>query len=415
MALLAFGINHKTASLETRELVSFTADTATSALYDLRASGCIAEAAIVSTCNRTEIYCTTNEPDSVISWLAENKQISFSLLTRCFYQYEESAAVAHLMRVACGLDSLLLGEPQILGQLKQSYHIARRAGTLGKELDRLFQMTFALAKQVRSETDIAANPVSVAYAAVKLSTRIFTSLADASVLLIGAGETMELAARHLAAQGVKRFIVANRTYEKAQLLAARYQGVAILLQQLPDYLSQADLLFSATNSVLPLVGKGSIERALKERRHRPMFMVDLAVPRNIEPQVAQLEDVYLYTVDDLRRVVDDNLASRQMAAQEAEMMIAHYSEDYMAWRRSLQAVDSICGYRESARIIRDQQIDKALQQLAQGASAELVLSKLAHTLTNKLLHAPTIALRTAAQHDEQTLSVLSQSLLKSGE
>jgi len=396
MALLAFGINHKTASLETRELVSFTADTATSALYDLRASGCIAEAAIVSTCNRTEIYCKTNEPDSVISWLAENKQISFSLLTRCFYQYEESAAVAHLMRVACGLDSLLLGEPQILGQLKQSYHIARRAGTLGKELDRLFQMTFALAKQVRSETDIAANPVSVAYAAVKLSTRIFTSLADASVLLIGAGETMELAARHLAAQGVKRFIVANRTYEKAQLLAARYQGVAILLQQLPDYLSQADLLFSATNSVLPLVGKGSIERALKERRHRPMFMVDLAVPRNIEPQVAQLEDVYLYTVDDLRRVVDDNLASRQMAAQE-------------------QAVDSICGYRESARIIRDQQIDKALQQLAQGASAELVLSKLAHTLTNKLLHAPTIALRTAAQHDEQTLSVLSQSLLKSGE
>jgi len=415
MTLLAFGINHKTASLETREHVSFTADIALSALYELKMTGHVLEAAILSTCNRTEIYCTTKDTEAVISWFAKNRQISLSLLDNCLYLYEEASAVAHMMRVACGLDSMLLGESQILGQLKQCYGLARRAGTIGKELDRLFQMTFALAKQVRSETGIAVNPVSVAYAAVKLSTRIFTSLPDATVLLIGAGDTMELAARHLAAQGVKRFIVANRTYEKAKKLAARYEGEAILLQQLPDYLSKADLLFTATNSVLPLIGKGSIERALKERRHRPMFMVDLAMPRNIEPQVAQLEDAYLYTLEDLRRVVDENVASRHIAAQEAEVIITHYSEDYMIWRRSLQAVGSICGYRDSAIQIRDQQIEKALQQLAQGASAPLVLSKLAHSLTNKLLHAPTIALRTAAEHDEQILSLLSQSLLKSGD
>jgi len=268
---------------------------------------------------------------------------------------------------------------------------------------------------VRSETAIATNPVSVASAAVKLAANIFADIKEATVLLIGAGDTIELSARHLAANGVTRFIIANRTLEKAKLLAARYQGEAILLQQVPDYLAKADLLFCATNSVLPLVGKGSVERALLQRRHRPMFMVDLAVPRNIEPQVAQLEDVYLYTLDDLHHIVDENLASRQVAAKEAEVIITHYSDNYMVWLRTLQAVNSIRGYRQSACKARDQHVDKALQQLTQGASAPLVVAKLAHGLTNALLHAPTVALREAGAQNEQLLTLLSQTLLKSGD
>lgn len=323
MGFLAFGINHKTAAVDLRERVAFAPEQLADALQRLRDETMTQEVAILSTCNRTEIYCSQDHPDaeSVLAWFAAFHDMGVDELRRCSYLHSDAGAVTHMMRVAAGLDSMVLGEPQILGQMKDAWQSARTAGTLGPYLDRLFQSTFNTAKQVRTDTAIGENPVSVAFAAVSLSRQIFSDLKRSTALLIGAGETIALVARHLFEQGVGRIIVANRTLERAELLSEPLGGQAILLNQIPDFLAQCDIVISSTASPLPILGKGAVERALKQRRHKPMFMVDIAVPRDIEPEVGGLADVYLYTVDDLHEVIEDNLRSRQDAAEAAERLI----------------------------------------------------------------------------------------------
>jgi glutamyl-tRNA reductase len=398
MPLVAIGINHRTASVEIRERVAFAQDTMPEALRDLRNNAPIAEAAILSTCNRTELYCelTDSAPGPITTWLHRYHKLEPNLLLPHIYTHPEQGAVRHILRVASGLDSMVLGEPQILGQVKHAYQLARRAGTIGRLLDRLFQHTFAVAKQVRTDTAIGASPVSVAFAAVSLAKQIFGDLAARTALLIGAGETIEIAARHLFQNHIGRMIVANRTIERAHALASELQGYAIPLSEIPAHLAEADIVVSSTGSALPILGKGSVERALKARKRRPMFMVDIAVPRDIEPEVGELDDVYLYTVDDLQEVIEENLRSRQEAAEQAEEIIDNQVAHFMGWVRSLEAVGSVRGYRETAERIRQDLLDRARRQLSAGADAEVVLERLTHQLTNKLLHSPCVRMRQAA-------------------
>lgn len=397
MSLLALGINHTTAPLEIRERVAFPADRVGNALRDLIAIPGVAEAAILSTCNRTEVYCQLEDPDArlISGWLRQYHALPHDDLDAYIYQHPDQAAVRHMLRVASGLDSMILGEPQILGQIKSAYQDAQAAGTLGLMLGRLFQHTFAVAKQVRTDTAIGASPVSVAFAAVSLARQIFDDLANQTALLIGAGETIELTARHLHQHGIGRMIIANRTVERAHGLAAQFNAYAIALADLPAHLAEADIVISSTASQLPILGKGSVESALKARKHRPMFMVDIAVPRDIEAEVATLPDVYLYTVDDLREVIQEGLKSRQEAARQAEEIIDVQVSNFMDWIQSLDAVSTICAYRSRAERTRDQALELARQQLASGKPAEEVLKQLAHTLTNKLIHTPTTQLRLA--------------------
>ena len=340
MAFLALGINHKTASVDVRERVAFTPDQMVEALRQLCRVTPTREAAILSTCNRSELYLQQDqlEADAVLAWLANYHRLSLDELKACAYVHVDDQAVRHMMRVASGLDSLVLGEPQILGQMKSAYAVARE-GSIGPLLGRLFQATFSTAKTVRTDTAIGENPVSVAFAAVSLARQIFSNLQRSQALLIGAGETITLVARHLHEQGVKKIVVANRTLERASALAAELGAQAILLADIPEELHNSDIVISSTASQLPILGKGAVEQALKRRKHKPMFMVDIAVPRDIEPQVGELDDVYLYTVDDLHEVVAENLKSRQGAAQAAEELVAAGTEDFMQRLRELAAVD----------------------------------------------------------------------------
>lgn len=395
MAFIALGINHKTASVAVRERVAFTPEQMVEALQLLCRLTSSREAAILSTCNRSELYLEIEHPDAgdVLAWLADYHNLGIDDLRACAYVHQDEEAVRHMMRVAAGLDSMVLGEPQILGQMKSAYAVAREAGTVGPMLGRLFQATFSTAKTVRTDTAIGENPVSVAFAAVSLARQIFSDLSRSQALLIGAGETITLVARHLHEQGVKRIVVANRTLERASQLAEQFGARAILLADMPDELVNSDIVISSTASQLPILGKGAVERALKQRRHKPMFMVDIAVPRDIEPQVGELDDVYLYTVDDLHEVVAENLKSRQGAAQAAEELVAAGTEDFMQRLRELAAVDVLKAYRQHAERIRDDELSKAQRLLANGASAEDVLAQLARGLTNKLLHAPSVQLK----------------------
>jgi len=395
MAFLALGINHKTASVDVRERVAFTPDQMVEALRQLCRVTPTREAAILSTCNRSELYLQQDqlEADAVLAWLANYHRLSLDELKACTYVHVDDQAVRHMMRVASGLDSLVLGEPQILGQMKSAYAVAREAGSIGPLLGRLFQATFSTAKTVRTDTAIGENPVSVAFAAVSLARQIFSNLQRSQALLIGAGETITLVARHLHEQGVKKIVVANRTLERASALAAELGAQAILLADIPEELHNSDIVISSTASQLPILGKGAVEQALKRRKHKPMFMVDIAVPRDIEPQVGELDDVYLYTVDDLHEVVAENLKSRQGAAQAAEELVAAGTEDFMQRLRELAAVDVLKAYRQHAERIRDDELSKAQRLLANGASAEDVLAQLARGLTNKLLHAPSVQLK----------------------
>ena len=306
MAFLALGINHKTASVAVRERVAFTPEKLVEALRELCRLTPSREAAILSTCNRSELYLEQDAlaVDEVLAWLADFHPLNVAELRDCAYVHADEAAVRHMMRVACGLDSLVLGEPQILGQMKSAYAVAREAGTVGPLLGRLFQATFSTAKTVRTDTAIGENPVSVAFAAVSLAKQIFADLHRSQALLIGAGETITLVARHLYEQGVKRIVVANRTLERASQLAEQFGAHAVLLSEIPNELVNSDIVISSTASQLPILGKGAVERALKQRRYKPIFMVDIAVPRDIEPEVGNLDDVYLYTVDDLHEVID---------------------------------------------------------------------------------------------------------------
>jgi len=403
VTLIAFGINHKTAPVEIREKVAFAPEKMEQALHECVNKGEVSEAAIISTCNRTELYfnlhdneADTHDISALLDWFCQYHQLKKEDVEPYIYLHNNNDAVQHILRVASGLDSLVLGEPQILGQIKDAYSVANQAGTIGRQLNRLFQHTFSVAKQVRTDTAIGANPVSVAFAAVSLAKRIFANLSEHTALLIGAGETTELVAQHLANQGVKKMIVANRTVERAQTLANKFGAEAIALSDMPERLVEADIIIASTASQLPILGKGAVERALKQRKHRPMFMVDIAVPRDIEPEVSELDDVYLYTVDDLHEVIEEGRQSREEAAVQAEEIIINQVDHFMGWLRSLEGVDTIRAFREQAEQKRDEQLTLAKKQLAAGKDPQQVMDDLARTLTNKLIHEPTAQLNQAA-------------------
>ena len=398
MALIALGLNHQTAPLELRERVAFAPESTPIALGDLAREPGINEAMILSTCNRTELYVEADDgaEGAAQRWLLEHHGLTRRGLDEFLYRHQDQAAVRHLFRVATGLDSMVLGEPQILGQVKDAYQAARNAGTLRTSMERLLQQTFAVAKRVRTDTRIGANPVSVAYTAVRMAERLFADLASACVMLIGAGETIELAARHLSESKTRRLIVANRTLENARALAGRFGAYAISLADLPQHLVEADIVISCTASSTSILSRAMIESAIRARKRRPMFLVDIAVPRDIEASAADLEDVFLYTIDDLRQVIDDNVRSRQAAASEAEAIIDLQVEHYQAWRRALEIRNPLAVVRADAQMQRDATLEKARALLAAGRTPEQALEFLAHTLTNKLLHVPSANLRAAA-------------------
>ncbi len=413
MSLLAIGINHNTASVELREKVAFGPDKLAKALQELESNSNVNGSVILSTCNRTEIYCDVKASgkSKLIDWLSLFHQVSPEELKPSLYLHEEQAAIRHLMRVSCGLDSLVLGEPQILGQVKQAYSDARENAAVDTSMEKLFQKTFSVAKRVRTETEIGGSAVSVAYAACTLAKQIFESLAESTVLLVGAGETIELVAKHLASNGCTKIIVANRTRERAMGLADQFGAEVIGLTEIPDHLPKADIVISSTASPLPIIGKGMVETALKVRKHQPMLLIDIAVPRDIESQVGELNDAYLYTVDDLQSIVDSNIEQRKVEAIQAEAIVSEESAAFMTWLRSLQAVDSIREYRKSANEVREELLGKSLQALASGGDPEKVLIELSNKLTNKLIHNPTRALQSAAEQGEPAkLTVIRQSL-----
>jgi len=414
MPLLSVGINHNTAPVAIREQLSFANDILKPSLQSLLTVSGVSEAAILSTCNRTEVYCSAHIPDqeALIEWVAENKQIACSDFSPYLYCHYDNQLIRHIFRVASGLDSMILGEPQILGQMKTAYQIASEAGTLGKELGKLFQYTFNTAKKVRTDTAIGSSPVSVAFAAVQFAQQIFDKLSEQTALLIGAGETIELAARHLSQQGIEKLIIANRTYERAHNLAMLFNGYAIELSELPNHLAEADIVISSTASQLPILGKGSVESALKKRKRKPIFMVDLAVPRDIEAEVEQLSDVYLYTVDDLQQTIDLNMHSRRLAAEQAEEIIDTQVEHFLAWLRAQSAQAMIRDYRQNAESARDELMSKALAALKNGSPAEDVIHRLAHSLTNKLLHTPSTQIRMAAEQERHDLLAAALEIFK---
>lgn len=411
MTLLAFGINHTTAPLALRERVAFAPENLHSAMQEACAHAGLTEVAILSTCNRTEIYAASEgDATAIQQWLVDHTAIEAADLANSYYCYQDHEAVRHMMKVAGGLDSLVLGEPQILGQMKSAFASAKDAGTLGAELHATFQQVFNIAKRVRTETAIGENPVSVAYAAVSLAQQIFSNLKQDTALLIGAGETIELVARHLVEQGIKHIIVANRTLDRAQRLAREFNGEAILLADIPEQLHRADLVISSTASQLPLLGKGAVESALKKRKHKPMFMLDIAVPRDIEEQVGELDDVYLYTVDDLHAVIDENKKSRVAAADQAEEIINEGVELFLRHQRALNAVETVKAYRHKAEQMRDLELQKALRSLHTGVDPEQVLQQFARNLTNKLIHSPTTVLKEASASSRHHVIQVAQEL-----
>lgn len=411
MALIALGINHTTASLDTREKLAFGPSQIAPALREAADQGISSEIAILSTCNRTELYCSTDKDvGEVIKWLAQVKSISVEDIQPVHYVHSDENAARHMMRVACGLDSLVLGEPQILGQMKSSYAQSRESGVLGTVLHKIFQQVFSVAKRVRSETAIGENPVSVAYAAVTLAQQIFSNLKQDTALLVGAGETIELVARHLREQGVKRVIVANRTLENAEPLAEKFDAEAILLSAIPDRLHEADIVITSTASQLPLLGKGAVERALKKRKHKPMFMVDIAVPRDIEPEVGDLADVFLYTVDDLKEVIDENMRSREQAAEIADEIIEEGVRHFVSEQRSVSAVNTIKLFREKIAATGEQEVERCLKMLKNGADSEEVLVTLARNLSNKFMHGPSHAVKKAGADGDEELVLALQKL-----
>ncbi len=394
MQLFTIGVNHTTAPISIRENVAFSDANLRHALNDLTAHNA-AEAAILSTCNRTEIYVQSANAEPIVHWLAKYHRLDINNVQPYTYTLSGENSVKHAFRVASGLDSMVLGEPQILGQFKQSVKIAQDAGTLGTLLHKLFQRTFEVAKEVRTNTDIGGSSISMAAAAVKLAQRIFGDIGEQKVLFIGAGEMIELCADHFAAQKPKSMTVANRSLERGTELAEKIGGSAILLHDLPNRLAEFDIVITSTASQLPIVGLGMVERAVKARRHRPIFMVDLAVPRDIEPEVAQLDDVFLYTVDDLAQVVNDGMENRQAAALDAETIVTARVETFMHWLAKRDAVPTIKALRDQAESTRQTELEKALKLIQKGESPEKALEALSNALTNKFLHAPSHALNQA--------------------
>ena len=415
MALLALGINHKSAHVSLRERVAFAPEQMTEALQDLLSVARIHEASILSTCNRTEIFAVADEVDAshrILEWMAAYHHLSLADLQACHYVHVDERALRHMVEVSSGLDSLVLGEPQIFGQMKSAYAVAQEAGAVSSQLQNIFPHVFALAKKVRTDTAIGENPVSVAFAAVTLSKHIFSDLSQTRALLIGAGETIELVARHLSENGVASIVVANRTLGRAKELAQMFGAEAVLLSEVPAQLPGADIVISSTGSQLPILGKGAVEKALKQRKHKPMLMVDIAVPRDIEEQVGELEDVYLYSVDDLTEIVDANRQSRQDEVSKADEIISAGVENYMQRLRSLDVVDTLKAFREKSEQTRDAEVAKALKALENGNRPEQVVEQLARSLTNKLIHSPSTQMKKASAEGREDLIDLTQQLFE---
>ncbi len=413
MALLSLGINHLTAPVDIREKVAFAPEQMSHALHQLQDIPAINESVIVSTCNRTEIYCDASSDcsDVITHWLTTHHGINDNGLSPYIYHHSDQEVARHLFRVASGLDSMVLGEPQILGQLKNSFDQARGDNTVNSILDRLFQHSFSVAKRVRTDTEIGSNPVSVAFAAVNLSKQIFGDLNQLHALLIGAGETIELVSRHLKSQQIGSMTIANRSIERAQLLAEQIGADAVQINAVPEQLAGADIVISSTASQLPILGKGATESALKQRKHRPIFMVDLAVPRDIESEVGELQDIYLYTVDDLKSVVDENLRGRELAAEAAQEIINLEVTSFNQWLRTHQSSDQIRQLRDGAELIKRQAVEKALGQIKNNADPVEALNRLANEITNKLMHKPTIEMRKALQTEDEERVRLLKSLI----
>ena len=404
MAIVALGLNHTTAPLELRERAVVDDAGMSSALRSLSRFPGVSEAAILSTCNRTDLYCGVGAgQDAPARWFGEFLGIDRGDLAGHLYVHREDAAVRHVMRVASGLDSMVLGEPQILGQLKQAHGLARREGSLGVVLDKLFQRSFSVAKRVRTDTDIGASPVSVAYAAVTLAHRIFGDLDARTALLVGAGETVELCARHLASSRIGRMVIANRTLEHARRIATALGAYAISLDEVPLHLAEADIVISSTGSRVPVISFEQTRAAVGKRRRRPMFLVDLAVPHDIERDAGNLPDVYLYSVDDLADVIEEGRQRRMAAAGVAEGIIDQQVADFMAWMRGRRVSSVIVQVRESADAVRDDVLAKARRRLRGGEPPEEVIEYVARTLTRKLLHAPSTGIREAGESDRQDI------------
>jgi glutamyl-tRNA reductase len=429
MALVLLGINHNTANVDFREQVAFPPEKVGDAISRARAILGLEELVIVSTCNRTELYAhidlgegpsdleipiaerlLQDQQGRLLHWLSEYHGLDQAELERCSYFHWREDVIRHLMRVACGLDSMVLGEPQIFGQIKSAYAVSRELGVASGPLGRVFREAFSIAKEVRTDTAIGENPVSVAYAAVTLAEQIFSDLGSLHALLIGAGRTIELVARHLTEKGVRNIVVANRTLQNAVELGERFGAEGVLLSDIPQQLVKADIVVSSTNSQLPLLGKGAVESAIKKRRHKPMLLIDLAVPRDIEPQVAEIADAYLYSVDDISGVIEDNVKSRNEAAAQAHSIIERGVQEYIRQLRSLNAIDTLRAFRAKAESIRDQEVEKAVRALEKGDNAQTVLETLARALTNKLIHSPSVQMKKASADGRDELLQLTREL-----
>jgi len=403
MSLVVVGINHRTAPVDVRERVVFEPARMPEALRELASLPDVRESVIVSTCNRTELYCVTGSSETDLgTWMERYHQLGSSI-HHCLYKLDDMRAVAHAFSVASGLDSMVLGEPQILGQLKDAYRVAQEAGTAGPVLNRLFQATFSVAKRVRTETQIGANAVSVASAAVAMAKTVFASFDNRTALMVGAGETIALAARHLHADGLRRMIVANRSIDRARELAAEFQAFAIGLDDIPAHLPEADIVVASTASPNAIITRAMTAQALRARKRRPIFMVDIAVPRDIEPEVAELEDVYLFTIDDLQSVVNENMENRRQAARQADQVIASEVDRFELQLRTRQAAPTIRRLREEAEHARQHTLEQARRMLAHGRSTDDVLEFLSTTLTNRLIHAPSQRLRDAAESGDSEI------------
>jgi glutamyl-tRNA reductase len=404
MAFNILGLNHKTAPVDLREKVAFSEDRLVAALRALRQERGVAEVVILSTCNRTEVYWAGSASGAELSqWLERHHSHGLDL-TASVYVHQEKLAVEHAFSVASGLDSMVLGEAQILGQLKNAYRIAQETGSTGPHLNKLFQAAFSAAKRVRTETQIGANAVSLASATVSLARRMYSDFSTHTALMIGAGEMIALAARHFATAGVKRIVIANRTLVNAQTLAAEISGYAVDLSHLEKELTEADIVVSCTASPVPLITKAAAAAAVRTRRHRPIFMVDLAVPRDIDPAVADLEDVYLFSIDDLQQLVDENRQQREVAAGDAKVVISEEVARFLQDARAKEAGPAIRALRQQADAIRQQTLEQAQRMVSAGKSTDEAMEFLANTLTNRLLHAPTQALRQAAESAETVVA-----------
>ena len=403
MPLHVLGINHHSASLEIREKLAFPPESQAEALAELAAQPGVGEAVLVSTCNRTEVYCNADDPAVARSWLVNAGTRAGVDVDALLYAHSGNDAVRHAFRVAAGLDSMVLGEPQILGQVKASVRTAQGAGTLGSQLGRLFQQTFAVAKQVRTETSLGAHSISMASAALKLAQNLFGDLSRTRMLLIGVGEMVELAATYFVAQRPASLVVANRTLSRGEELAERFGATAMRLADLPGHIHEFDVVITGTASSLPILGLGLIERALRQRKRRPMFIVDFAVPRDVEAEVAKLEDVFLYTIDDLGKIVEEGADTRKAAAAEAEGIVSHEVEVFRAWQDSRAAVPAIVELRRRADQYREAELARARQRLARGDDPSQVLDALAKGLANKFLHHPTQALSRAGESERESL------------